>query len=44
MTANEQIEKLSRENEKWQILELARSCKTLEEFIAKLETLLKKDN
>ncbi len=37
--AAEVIEKLAREAERLQLLELARSCKTLEEFIAKLEAM-----
>ena len=37
-TAAETIEKLAREAERLQILELARGCKDLDELIKKLET------
>ncbi len=37
--AAEVIEKLAREAERLKLLELARSCKDLEEFIEKLEAM-----
>jgi len=37
--AAEVIEKLAREAERLQLLELARSCKDLDEFIKKLEAM-----
>jgi len=37
--AAEVIEKLARETERLQILELARSCKDLDELIKKLEAM-----
>lgn len=39
--AAETIEKLAREAERLQLLELARSCKNLEEFISELEAASK---
>lgn len=41
-TAAETIEKLAREAERLQILELARSCKDLDELIKKLEATISK--
>nr|WP_326174929.1 protein phosphatase [uncultured Oscillibacter sp.] len=41
-TAAETIEKLAREAERLQILELARGCKDLDELIKKLETTTSK--
>lgn len=41
-TAAETIEKLAREAERLQILELARSCKDLDELIKKLEATITK--
>lgn len=38
-TAAETIEKLAREAERLQLLELARSCKDLDELIKKLEVM-----
>lgn len=38
-TAAETIEKLAREAERLQLLELARSCKDLDELIKKLEAM-----
>ncbi len=37
--AAEVIERLARESERLQLLELARSCKDLDEFIKKLEAM-----
>ena len=37
----ETIEKLAREAERLQLLEVARGCKDLDEFIKKLETAIK---
>lgn len=39
--AAETIEKLAREAERLQLLEVARGCKDLDEFIKKLETAIK---
>lgn len=41
-TAAETIEKLAREAERLQILEMARSCKDLDELIKKLAATLSK--
>lgn len=40
MTSGEEIERLAKENRTWEILEILRECKTLEEAIEKVKALL----
>ena len=40
MNTGEEIEKLAKENRTWEILEILRECKDLEEAIAKVKALI----
>ena len=42
MNTGEEIEKLAKENRTWEILEIMRECKDLEEAIQKIRALLNK--
>lgn len=40
MNSSEEIKQLAKENRTWEILEILRECKTLEEAIDKVKALL----
>lgn len=42
MNSGEEIEKLAKENRTWEILEILRECKGLDEAIEKVKALLNK--